>query len=59
MNLKDANGKEVVACDFCGKLNDWVKQMVSAPRVAICDECVDLAAEIVKEARAKPAKVEG
>jgi len=37
-------------CSFCGKRRDQVQVLVNGPGgVAICDECVALAAEIVDE----------
>jgi hypothetical protein len=41
-------------CCFCGKPRDQVDDMVcgSTPAVAICNECVDLVAEIMAEQRA-------
>ena len=41
-------------CDFCGQSQDQAAQIVTGPfPVAICDECTDLAKEIVDETRAK------
>ncbi len=53
MQITDASGKSHTICDFCGKHELWAKDMVAAPLVAICNDCIDLAAEIVKEERAK------
>jgi ATP-dependent Clp protease ATP-binding subunit ClpX len=49
-------------CSFCGKSQTEVKTLVSGPGVFICDECVQLAQEIIgKEATAgtPPAGREG
>jgi len=42
------------SCAFCGKEREAVKGLVASgttPGVAICDECVDLCAEIFSEQR--------
>lgn len=47
-----------LACDFCGKTQDEVASLIAGPKsVCICDECVVVAADIVKQQReAKAAK---
>ena len=34
-------------CSFCGKRKGEVKRLMSGPRVYICNECVELAEDIV------------
>ncbi|MBQ0138344.1 MAG: ATP-dependent protease ATP-binding subunit ClpX [Kurthia sp.] len=36
-------------CSFCGKPQEQVRKLVAGPGVYICDECIDLCAEIVVE----------
>jgi hypothetical protein len=39
-----------VRCSFCGKTKEQVGKLIAGPEgVAICDECVDLCSEILKE----------
>ena len=38
-----------VLCSFCGKSQDEVKKLIAGPNVYICDECIDLCNDIVKE----------
>ena len=39
-----------IRCSFCGKTQDQVGRMISGPNGAfICDECVDVCAEIIDE----------
>jgi ATP-dependent Clp protease ATP-binding subunit ClpX len=51
----DINGKEggddskLLYCSFCGKSQDEVKKLIAGPSVFICDECVDLCNDIIKE----------
>jgi len=44
---------EIPSCSFCGKRHDEVNKLIAGPDVNICDECVNLCAEIVAEDRAK------
>jgi ATP-dependent Clp protease ATP-binding subunit ClpX len=36
-------------CSFCGKTQDQVKKLIAGPNVYICDECIDLCADIIDE----------
>ena len=39
-----------VRCSFCGKTQDQVKKLIAGSNnVFICDECIDLCAEILEE----------
>ena len=41
---------DVFRCSFCGKSQDQVRKLIAGPNGAyICDECVDICAEIVEE----------
>ncbi|NMA89874.1 MAG: ATP-dependent protease ATP-binding subunit ClpX [Amphibacillus sp.] len=41
--------KGQLKCSFCGKTQEQVRKLVAGPGVYICDECIDLCAEIVEE----------
>lgn len=41
--------KKQLKCSFCGKSQDQVKRLVAGPSVYICDECIELCQEIIKE----------
>ena len=41
--------KKQLKCSFCGKTQDQVKRLVAGPGVYICDECIELCAEIIGE----------
>jgi ATP-dependent Clp protease ATP-binding subunit ClpX len=47
-----------VECSFCGKTQDEVKKLIAGPTVYICDECIDLCNDIVKEDRKKESEVD-
>ncbi|MGL4363406.1 MAG: ATP-dependent Clp protease ATP-binding subunit ClpX [Cellulosilyticaceae bacterium] len=36
-------------CSFCGKVQEQVKRLIAGPQVYICDECVELCADIIEE----------
>ncbi|MGB1238768.1 MAG: ATP-dependent Clp protease ATP-binding subunit ClpX [Pseudomonadales bacterium] len=45
---KEKKGGKLV-CSFCGKNQDEVKKLIAGPSVFICDECVDLCNDIIRE----------
>ena len=47
MNKK--NNKESLFCSFCGKSQKEVKKLIAGPTVFVCDECVELCMDIIKE----------
>lgn len=46
--------KPVLYCSFCGKSQHEVRKLVAGPTVFICDECVTLCAEIVRDEHSEP-----
>jgi ATP-dependent Clp protease ATP-binding subunit ClpX len=45
-------GRQLIYCSFCGNTQDDVNQMVAGPdSVAICNECIDLCADIINPAK--------
>ncbi|MBU0730987.1 MAG: ATP-dependent Clp protease ATP-binding subunit ClpX [Proteobacteria bacterium] len=45
------DGQVEVLCSFCGKSQEEVKKLIAGPTVYICNECIDLCNEIVREDR--------
>ena len=43
------NAKNTLYCSFCGKSQHEVKKLIAGPTVFICDECVELCMDIIKE----------
>ena len=41
--------KTTLFCSFCGKSQHEVKKLIAGPTVYICDECVDLCTDIIRE----------
>lgn len=46
-------------CSFCGKPQDQVRRLVAGPNVYICDECIELCQDIIKEELAAMAEESG
>ncbi len=44
-----------LCCSFCGKSQREVKKLIAGPTVYICDECIELCNEIIREESAKTA----
>lgn len=49
-------GREICNCSFCGKSQEEVTKLVAGPQVYICNECIDLCNEILKEEEKTEAK---
>ena len=47
MNQK--KDKDTLFCSFCGKSQKEVKKLIAGPTVFVCDECVELCMDIIKE----------
>lgn len=49
MNFSDDNKNSNVVCSFCGKRGDQVKRMLAGRNGYICDECIELCTEVLRE----------
>ena len=52
MNKQNGSGgdsKNTLYCSFCGKSQHEVKKLIAGPTVFICDECVELCMDIIRE----------
>ena len=47
-NKGDDSGK-LLYCSFCGKSQHEVRKLIAGPSVFVCDECVDLCNDIIRE----------
>ncbi|MEH6582139.1 MAG: ATP-dependent Clp protease ATP-binding subunit ClpX [Halioglobus sp.] len=45
----DDDGGKLLYCSFCGKSQHEVRKLIAGPSVFICDECVDLCNDIIRE----------
>ena len=41
--------KNTLYCSFCGKSQHEVRKLIAGPTVFICDECVELCMDIIRE----------
>ncbi|GAA3951814.1 ATP-dependent Clp protease ATP-binding subunit ClpX [Allohahella marinimesophila] len=48
-NGKGEDGGKLLYCSFCGKSQHEVRKLIAGPSVFICDECVDLCNDIIRE----------
>ncbi len=46
---KGGDGDRLLYCSFCGKSQHEVRKLIAGPSVFICDECVDLCNDIIRE----------
>ncbi|MFK0569793.1 ATP-dependent Clp protease ATP-binding subunit ClpX [Endozoicomonas sp.] len=46
---KGEDGTKLLYCSFCGKSQHEVRKLIAGPSVFICDECVDLCNDIIRE----------
>jgi len=48
---KSASGdsRNTLYCSFCGKSQHEVRKLIAGPTVFICDECVELCMDIIRE----------
>jgi ATP-dependent Clp protease ATP-binding subunit ClpX len=44
-----SSGSKLLYCSFCGKSQHEVRKLIAGPSVFICDECVDLCNDIIRE----------
>jgi ATP-dependent Clp protease ATP-binding subunit ClpX len=44
-----SEGEKLLYCSFCGKSQHEVRKLIAGPSVFICDECVDLCNDIIRE----------
>ena len=49
MSKSNGNSKNTLYCSFCGKSQHEVRKLIAGPTVFICDECVELCMDIIRE----------
>jgi ATP-dependent Clp protease ATP-binding subunit ClpX len=49
MTSKSGDTKNTLYCSFCGKSQHEVRKLIAGPTVFICDECVELCMDIIRE----------
>jgi ATP-dependent Clp protease ATP-binding subunit ClpX len=46
---KGSSSEKILYCSFCGKSQHEVKKLIACPSVFICDECIDLCNDIIRD----------
>jgi ATP-dependent Clp protease ATP-binding subunit ClpX len=55
MSEKKGTSEKLLYCSFCGKSQHEVRKLIAGPSVFICDECIELCNDIIRdEAQAEP-----
>ena len=55
----NGNNSKMLYCSFCGKNQNEVKKLIAGPSVFVCDECIDLCNDIIREeVKGKPETTE-
>ncbi len=49
MTDKKAGGDKLLYCSFCGKSQHEVRKLIAGPSVFICDECIELCNDIIRD----------
>ena len=47
--VSGTDSKNTLYCSFCGKSQHEVRKLIAGPTVFICDECVELCMDIIRE----------
>jgi ATP-dependent Clp protease ATP-binding subunit ClpX len=59
MAEKKGSSEKLLYCSFCGKSQHEVKKLIAGPSVFICDECIDLCNDIIRDEQAQDPLVDG
>jgi ATP-dependent Clp protease ATP-binding subunit ClpX len=59
MSEKKSGSEKLLYCSFCGKSQHEVKKLIAGPSVFICDECIELCNDIVRDEIAGDQGVKG
>src|SRR5260370_25492744 len=49
MSEKSSSGEKLLYCSFCGKSQHEVRKLIAGPSLFICDECIELCNDIIRE----------
>ena len=58
MRSCDGDIAKLLYCSFCGKNQNEVRKLIAGPSVYICNECIDLCNDIIKEEISESSEVE-
>lgn len=49
INTTSKNPEKILYCSFCGKSQEEVRNLIAGPSVFICDECIELCNDIIRD----------
>ena len=49
MSEKKGSSEKLLYCSFCGKSQHEVRKLIAGPSVFICDECIELCNDIIRD----------
>ena len=58
-NKDDGTNDKILYCSFCGKSQHEVRKLIAGPSVFVCDECVELCNDIIREEADEAGSEEG
>ena len=58
-HTKDQDNGKLLYCSFCGKSQHEVRKLIAGPSVFICDECVELCNDIIREEMQEQSSADG
>ena len=59
MTEKKTGSEKLLYCSFCGKSQHEVRKLIAGPSVFICDECIELCNDIIRDEMMESTSVEG
>src|SRR5574338_771772 len=59
MSDKKGSAEKLLYCSFCGKSQHEVRKLIAGPSVFICDECIELCNDIIRDEIGAGADIEG
>jgi ATP-dependent Clp protease ATP-binding subunit ClpX len=59
MTEKKAGSEKLLYCSFCGKSQHEVRKLIAGPSVFICDECIELCNDIIRDEISQAVETEG
>ncbi|MBL8444726.1 MAG: ATP-dependent Clp protease ATP-binding subunit ClpX, partial [Zoogloeaceae bacterium] len=59
MAEKKSGNEKLLYCSFCGKSQHEVRKLIAGPSVFICDECIELCNDIIRDEIGETAGAEG
>ncbi|MFN4329940.1 MAG: ATP-dependent Clp protease ATP-binding subunit ClpX [Limnobacter sp.] len=59
MSEKKGSSEKLLYCSFCGKSQHEVKKLIAGPSVFICDECIELCNDIIRDEAAEATSTGG